>query len=169
MFEITTKTEFVSADYLHTNWLNLINNYDISKNIEVLSKLLSNPSYIARTNEEILDNLYDATLVILDSSPKLSKEEKTRAQYFSYNLCSCDECQKQTAAHINKKGQIRISKKVFEKILKQTGSSPPGLLELMYIIFFEILSGIFMELDRQTLTNTTHDIWKSGMTELIKE
>ena len=70
---------------------------------------------------------------------------------------------------MNKKGQIRISKKVFENILRQTGSSPPGLLELMYIIIFEMLSGIFIELDRKTLTNTTHDIWKSGMTELIKE
>lgn len=168
-FEITKKTEFISADFLHTNWLDLIRNYDLNKNIEILSRLLANSSYIARSNEEILDTLYDATLVILDSSPKLNGEEKTRANYFSYNLCSCDECQKECAAHINKKGQIRISKKNFIKTLKQSGSSPPGLLELMYIILFEIISGIFIELDRETLTKTTQDTWKSGMIELIKE
>ncbi|MEJ2241049.1 MAG: hypothetical protein P8Y18_02760 [Candidatus Bathyarchaeota archaeon] len=168
-FGITKKTEFISTNFLHTNWLDLIKEIDISKNIEVLSRLLSNSSYIPRTNEEILDNLYDATLAILDTSPKLNREEKTRAQYFSYNLCSCDECQKECAAHINKKGQIRISKKVFINTLKQTGSSPPGLLELMYIILFEMLSGIFIELDRKTLANTAQDVWKSGMTELNKE
>ena len=129
---------------------------------------MANSSYIARTNEEILDTLYDATLIILDSSPKLNREEKTRAQYFSYNLCSCDECQKQRAAHINKKGQIRISKKVFTKILKQTGPSPPGLLELMYVILLEMLNGIFIELDRKALTNMAQEIWKSGITDLIK-
>lgn len=150
------------------NWKDLTREYDISKNIEVLSKLLANSSYIARSNEEILDTLYDATLVVLDSSPKVNKEEKTRAQYFSINLCSCGDCQKESAAHVNKKGQIRLSKKVFLNILKQTGSSPPGLLELMYIILFEVLSGIFIELDRNTLINKTREIWKSGMTELIK-
>jgi hypothetical protein len=150
------------------NWIDLIREYDISKNIEVLSKLLANSSYIARTNEEILDTLYDATLAILDSSPDLNKEEKTRAQYFSINLCSCDDCQKESAAHINKKGQIRISKKFFLNTLKQTGSSPPGLLELMYSILFEVLSGIFIELDQNTLLNKTREIWKSGMKELIQ-
>lgn len=168
-FEITKKTEFISAAYLHANWLDLINDYDISKNIEVLSRLLSNSSYIARTNEEILDTLYDATLVILDSSTKLNKEEKTRALYFSYNLCSCNECEKRYAAHINKKGQIRISQKVFVDILKQSGSSPLGLLELMNVILFEMLSGIFVELDRKTLTSITKDVWKNGMAELIKK
>lgn len=167
-FEITKKTEFISADSLHMNWIDLTREYDISKNIEVLSKLLANSSDIARTNEEILDTLFDATIVLLDSSPKLNKEEKTRALYFSYNLCSCDDCQREFAAHINKKGQIRISKKVFLNILKQTGSSPPGLLELMYIILFEMLSGIFVEFDRNTLVNKTQEIWKSGMVELIK-
>lgn len=133
-----------------------------------MSQLLANSSYLARTNEEILDNLYDATLVILDSSPELNKEEKTRAQYFSYNLCSCNECQKDCAAHINKKGQIRISKKVFLNILHKTGSSPIGLLELMYILLFEMLSGIFIEFDKQNLSKKIQDIWKSGMSDLIR-
>ena len=97
-FKITKKTEFISGDFLHMNWKDLTREYDVSKSIEVLSKLLANSSYIARTNEEILDTLYDATIVVLDSSPKINKEEKTRALYFSYNLCSCDDCQKEFAA-----------------------------------------------------------------------
>jgi len=116
-----------------------------------------------------LDTLYDGALVVLDSTPQLNKEQKTHAQYLSYNLCTCDTCQKECGAHINKKGQIRISKKAFSNTLKQSGSSPPGLLELMYTILYEVMCGIFPELDREAIAEKTEQVWKSGMTKVAKE
>ncbi|KON32950.1 hypothetical protein AC477_02225 [miscellaneous Crenarchaeota group-1 archaeon SG8-32-1] len=165
----TKKAEFEPADSLHNQWLEFSKIHDLNKDIKILSQILNDPSYIARNEQEILNTLYDATLIVLDSALELDKEQKTRAQYFSYNLCECDACQKQCGAHINKKGQIRISKKAFQNTLKQSGSSPPGLLELMYIILYEVLHGIFLELDGEAITERTQQVWKSGMNELAEE
>ena len=167
--ENTKKAEFEPADSLHNQWLDFSKRHDVNNDIKILSRILNDPSYIARNEQEILNTLYDAALVVLDSTPELNKEQKTRAQYFSYNLCECDACQKECGAHINKKGQIRISKKAFQNTLKQSGSSPPGLLELMYIILYEILRGIFLELDGEAIAEKTQQVWKSGMNELAEE
>ena len=126
-------------------------------------------SHIARNEEEILDALYDSALAVLDSTPQLDTEQKTRALYFSYNLCTCKECQKECGAHINRKGQIRISKKFFNGTLNQETPSPIGLLELMYTLLHQLLHGIFSELDEETINEKTEQAWKSGMTELAKE
>ena len=163
------KAEFEPADSLHKQWLEFSKIHDVNKDIKILSRILNDPSYIARNEQEILNTLFDATLIVLDSTPELNKEQKTRAQYYSYNLCQCDACQKECGAHINKKGQIRISKKAFQNTLKQSGSSPPGLLELMYIILYEILSGIFLELDGEAIAERTEKVWRSGMDELAQD
>lgn len=167
--EITKKAEFEPADMLHKQWLDFSKRHDVNKDIKILSRILNDPSYIARNEQEILNTLFDATLIILDSTPELNKEQKTRAQYYSYNLCQCDACQKDCGAHINKKGQIRISKKAFQNTLKQSGSSPPGLLELMFIILYEILSGVFFELDGEAIAERTEKVWKSGMNVLAQD
>jgi len=105
--------------------------------------------------------------VVLESTPQLDSVQKTRALYLSYNLCLCDDCQKECGAHINKKGQIRISQKFFQKSLQ---SPPPaGLLELMFTILHQMLHGIFPELDEETIVEKTEQTWKSGMAELAKE
>ena len=76
-------------------------------------------------------------------------------------------CQKECGAHINKKGQIRISQKVFKKKLQ---SPPPaGLLELIYTILHQMLHGVFPELDEEKITEKTEQVWKSGIDELAKE
>jgi len=165
----TKQAEFEPADSLHKQWLNYSNKHDINKDTETLIRLLDDPSHIARTAEEILDTLYDAALVVLDSTPQLGTEQKTRALYLSYNLCTCEACQNECGAHINKKGQIRISQKAFQNTLNQSGYSPPGLLELMYTILYEVLCGIFPELDGEALAEKTEQMWKSGMAELAKE
>jgi hypothetical protein len=126
-------------------------------------------SQIARSDEEIFDALYDSTLAVLDSTPHLDSEQKTRALYFSHNLCTCEACKKECGAHINKKGQIRISKKFFQGTLKQKTSSPIGLLELMYTILHQLLHGIFPELDEETINEKAEQAWKSGMMEIAKE
>ena len=167
--ELMKKAEFEPADSLHKQWLEFSKIHDVNKDIKILSRILNDPSYIARNEQEILNTLFDATLIVLDSTPELNKEQKTRAQYYSYNLCQCDACQKECGAHINKKGQIRISKKAFQNTLKQSGSSPPGLLELMYIILYEILSGIFLELDGEAIAERTEKVWRSGMDELAQD
>jgi hypothetical protein len=131
-----------------------------------LYTLLNDPSPITRTQEQIFDALYNATLVVLESTPQLDSEQKTRALYFSYNLCLCDACRKECGAHINKKGQIRLSKKYFQNSLQSP--LPTGLLELMYSIFHQMLHGIFPELDEETIVEKTEKAWKSGMTELAK-
>lgn len=105
----------------------------------------------------------------MDSTPQLDTEKKTRAQYFSHNLCTCNECQNECGAHINRKGQIRISKKYFNVALNQETPSPSGLLELMYTIIHQLLHGVFPELDEETIKEKTEQAWKSGMTELAKE
>jgi len=132
-----------------------------------LYPLLNDPSPITRTQEQIFDALYNTTLVILESTLQLDSEQKTRALYFSYNLCLCDDCQKECGAHINKKGQIRISQKFFQNSLQSP--LPSGLLELMYSIFHQMLHGIFPEFEEKTIIEKTEQAWKSGMAELAKE
>jgi hypothetical protein len=163
----TKKLEFEPVDFLHKNWLDYSSKHDINKDIDPFYPLLNDPSPITRTPEQIFDALYNATLVVLESMPQLDSEQKTRALYFSYNLCSCDACQKECGAHINKKGQIRISNKFFQSNLQ---SPPPaGLLELMFTILHQMLHGIFPELDEETILDKTEQSWKSGMAELAKE
>jgi hypothetical protein len=166
--ERTKKSEFESTEFLHKNWLNYTKKHNISKDIEALYRLL-NSSQIARNEEEILDALYDSAVAVLDSAPQLNPEQKTRALYFSYNLCTCNECQKDCGAHINRKGQIRISKKYFNGAMNQETPSPAGFLELMYTILYQLLHGIFPEFDEETINEKTEQVWKSGMSELVKE
>lgn len=120
-----------------------------------------------RTESQVLDAIYNATLVILESAPQLEIEQKTRAIYFQYNLCSCEACQKESAAHINKKGQIRISQKYFQNTLKST--PPAGILEIMFTIIHQILHGIFPRLDEEIITKKTEQTWNNGIMELSKE
>ncbi len=165
----TKKIEFEPADSLHKKWVDYNKKHDINKDIEALYKLVDGTSSIARNETEVLDTLYDSALLVLDSTSQLDNEQKTRASYFSYNLCSCEACQKECGAHINKKGQIRISQKFFLDTLNQKMPSPLGVLELMYTILHEVLHGIFPELDEQTITEKTEQAWKSGMARLAKE
>lgn len=44
-----------------------------------------------------------------------------------------------------------------------------GLLELMYTLVHQLLHGIFPELDEEAVNKETEQIWKSGITELVKE
>lgn len=127
-------------------------------------------SQIARNDEEILNILYDSSVAVLESASQLEIELKTRVlYYFSSNLCTCEECQKDCGAHINRKGQIRLSKKYFDGALNQETSPPMGLLELMYTLVHQLLHGIFPELDEEAINKETEHIWKSGITELVKE
>jgi hypothetical protein len=106
----------------------------------------------------------------LDSTPQLDIELKTRALYhFSSNLCTCEECQKEAGTHINRKGQIRISKNYFDGSLNQETAPPMGLLEIMYTIVHQLLHGIFPELDEETINEKTEQVWNSGITELVNE
>jgi hypothetical protein len=166
--ERTKKVEFEPADSLHRNWINYTNKHNVNEDIEALSQLL-NSSHIARNEKEVLDALYDSTLAVLDSATQLDSEQKTRALYFSCNLCSCKECQKECGAHINRKGQIRISKNFFHNILNQEMPPPIGLLELMYTILHQLLHGIFPENNEETINEKTEQAWKSGITELAKQ
>ena len=166
--EKTKEIEFESAESLHNNWLNYTKKHYIREDIEVLYRLLDS-SQLARNEEEILEALYDSTLAVLESAPQLDSEQKTRALYFSYNLCTCEECQKDCGAHINRKGQIRISKRYFNSALNQEEPSPVGLLELMYTLLHQLLHGIFPELDEKTINEKTEQVWKSGMTEVVQE
>jgi hypothetical protein len=168
VWNATKKLEFEPVDFLHTNWLNYSNNHDLNKDVEPLYPLLSDSSTtVNRTHAQILDALYNATLVILESTPILDSAEKTRAEYFSYNLCSCDECQKVCGAHINKKGQIRISQKFFQDNIQ--AQPPAGLLELMYSILHQMLHGIFPDLDEEVIVDKTQQAWTTGITELVNE
>lgn len=163
------KNEFEPADSLHKNWQNYANKHDTNKDVDVLAKLLST-SLITRNEEEVLDALYDSALAVVDATPQLTSEQKTSAQYyFSYNLCTCDECQKTCGAHINKKGQIRISKNFFQNTQNQQTSAPDAFLEIMYTIVHQMLHGIFPELDEETTAEKTEQIWESGMNELKQE
>lgn len=135
--------------------------------MEPLLPLLNDSSPFARTETQVLDALYNASLLILESTPDLDSTQKTRALYLQYNLCSCDVCKKECGAHINKKGQIRLSKKFFQDTLQ---SPPPnGLLEIMYTLFHQMLHGIFPELDEESIVEKTEQDWKSGITQLAKE
>jgi hypothetical protein len=166
--KITKTIEFESADSLHRNWLNYTKKHSISQDIEVLYNLLESPN-VVHSEEEILDALYDSVLSVLDSAPQLDHEQKTRVLYFSHNLCTCNECQKDCGAHINRKGQIRISKKYFNGALNQEEPSPVGFLEVMYTLVHQLLHGIFPELDEETINAKTEQVWKSGMNEWVKE
>jgi hypothetical protein len=163
------KSEYEAADFLHKEWSNYRKNYDIKDDIEALIILVEGYSGIARNETEVLNTVYDSTMVVLDSSSQLDNEQKVRASYFSYNLCSCKACQTNCGAHINKKGQIRIAQKFFLDVLNQKTSSAIGVLELMYIILHEILHGIFPELNEVLIIEKTTQVWKSGIKELIKE
>ena len=162
------KVEFEPADRLHQEWENYSKRYDVNKDIEALYRLVESNSSIARSETEVLATVYDSTLLVLDSTTQLDNEQKTRASYFSYSLCSCESCQK-CGAHINKKGQIHISHKYFLETLNQTASSAIGVLELMYTILHELLHGIFPELDDTAVTQKTEKVWISGMAELLKQ
>ena len=163
-----TKTEFESANTLHNNWQNYVNKHDVNEDIKALYKLLSTSSHIARTEEEVLDAVYDSTLAVLDSTPQLDAEQKTRIQYLTYNLCTCEACQTIYGAHTNKKGQIRISKKYFHETLTQEAATPTALLELMYTIAHQILHALFPEHDEKAINEKAEQMWRSGMNELLK-
>ncbi len=164
----TKEAEFELATSLHRNWLNYAKNHEINKDLKMLSRLLSSSS-IVRTEEEVLDALYDSTLIILESTPKLTSEQKTNGLYLSYNLCTCHACQEECGSHINKKGQIRISKKFFRNIQKQGTSSQVAFLELMHILLHQLLHAIFPKLEEDTIIEKTEQVWKSGMNSLAKQ
>jgi len=164
---MTKKLEFEPVDLLHSNWLDYSNKHDITKESETLIPLLNDSSAMMRTQTQILDALYNAAVTILESSPELDQEQKTRALYLQYNLCECDACQKDCATHINKKGQIRISQQFFQDTLQFP--PPAGIMEVMYTIFHQILHGIFPELDEDIIVKKNQQVWNSGMTELMKE
>jgi hypothetical protein len=166
--EKAKKVEFETADSLHKNWLNYLKKHTVNENTETLYQLL-NSSHIARNDKEILDTLYDSVLAILESTQHLNSNQKTRALYFSYNLCSCKACQKECGAHINKKGQIRISTKFFHDTLNQETPPPAALLELMYTLLHQIIHGIFPELDEEQVSEKTEQVWTSGIAELSKD
>ena len=163
------KVEFESAQSLHKKWEDYSNKHDSNKDVEALYKLVEGNSSIARNETEVLASVYDSAVVVLDSTPQLDNEQKTRASYFMYNLCTCDSCKKECGAHINKKGQIRISQKFFIDTLNKNTSLAIGVMELMYTILHEFLHGIFPELDEEKVTEKTEKVWKSGMTELVKQ
>jgi hypothetical protein len=167
-WERTKKVEFETAESLHENWLNYTKKHSTDEDINAVFKLL-NSSGVARNDEEILNTLYDSALAVLDSTPQLEIELKTRALYFSHNLCTCEECQKNVGAHINRKGQIRISTKYFTDTMNQEAPPPMGLLELMYTLVHQLLHAIFPELDEETINEKTEKIWTSGIVELVKQ
>jgi hypothetical protein len=162
------EVEFESANSLHRNWEKYNKKHHSNKDIEVLCQLL-NSSDIARNEEEILAVLYDSLLAVLDSTRKLDTDQKTRALYLSYNLCSCEACQKECGAHINKKGQIRISQKIVNKKLNTKTPLQIVLHELMYTLLHQILHGIFPDLKEEIIIEKTEQVWKSGISELKKE
>ncbi len=129
--------------------------------------LLNDSSPITRAPEQILDALYNASLVVLESTPNLDSEQKTRALYLSYNLCSCGACQKECGTHINKKGQIRLSQKFF--LTNMQVPPPSGVLELMFTLLHQMLHGIFPELDEEPIIEKTEQVWQSGIFEFKKE
>lgn len=159
---------FEKNELIHERWLKYQKKHNMDQDLKVLFLLLKDFSNIARDEQEILAIIYDAVLIILDSAKQLNNEQKTRAYYFIYNLCTCEACQKDCGTHINKKGKIRISKKMFLEILNQDKPLPIGLLELMFTILHEVLHGIFPELDEKTITEKTQQVWKSGMSNISK-
>jgi len=163
----TKKLEFEPIDVLHSNWLDYSKKHDINEESETLIPLLNDSSTLMRTQTQILDAIYNAAVTILESSPELDPEQKTRALYLQYNLCECDACQKDCATHINKKGQIRLSQKFFQDTLQFP--PPDGIMEVMYTMFHQILHGIFPELDEDTIIKKNQQAWNSGMNELMKE
>ena len=161
------KNSFESSESLHKTWLSYVKKYDVVGEVEPLLPLLNDPLAFSRTETQILDAFYNAALIVLEASPELEPEQKTRALYFSYNLCICDLCKKEYGSHINKKGQIRISKKFFQDKLN---SPPPfGLIELIYVLFHQILHGIFPDIKEDLMVKMTEEVWKSGITKLSTE
>ena len=159
---------FEKNESIHERWVEYQEKHNLDEDIEVLLFLLKDFSNIARDEKEILAILFDAILMVLDSAKLLNNEQKTHALYLFYNLCSCEACQKDLGAHINKKGQIRISKKLFLKILNQRKPLPISLLELMYTLLHELLHGIFPEFDERIIVKKTEQVWNSGMSNIIK-
>lgn len=127
-----------------------------------------NGSDVAHNDEEILDALFDSVLAVLDSTTEFDAEHKTRALYFSCNLCSCNACKKESGAHINKKCQIRISKKFFRSVLNQKTPPPIGLVQLMYTIFHQVIRSILPEDSEETIIEKTEQAWKNGVSKLAK-
>ena len=164
---MTKKNFFELAKSLHNNWISYTKKYDITKEIEPLLPLLNDPSGFSRTETQILDAFYNAALTVLESTPELEVEQKTRALYFNYNLCDCDSCKKEIGSHINKKGQIRISKKFFRNKLQSP--LPSGLLELMYTVLHIILHGVYSEVDEEKITEKTEKTLRSGIVEMTKK
>lgn len=161
--------DYETAEFLHMIWEDYSNNHDINKDIEALIKLVENNTGIARNETEVLATVYDSALVVLDSSQNIDEEEKTRASYFSYNLYSPETNESDFGAHINKKGQIRLSHSYFLETLNQKTSPAFGVLELMYTIIHELLHGIFPDLIEEVITKKTEEVWKSGMEEFVKQ
>lgn len=167
---MVSKGGFETGEFLHKQWEEYTKKHDINKDIEALIKLVEGNTGIARDETEVLATVYDSALVVLDSSPLLDSEEKTRASYFLYSLFTAEASQKDCGAYINKKGQVRIEHSYFLDALNQKASSSAfGVLELMYTIVHEMMHGIFPELDKQAIIEKTEQTWTSGMTELLKQ
>ena len=164
-----SEKNYETVEFLHSLWEDYTKKHDLSKDVEALIKLVEDNTGIARNESEVLATVYDSALVVLDSSPLLDEEEKTRASYFSYALCTSETCQKDCAAYINKKGQVRMSHQFFLDTLNQKGSPALGVMELMYTILHEFVHGIFPDLDEKAVVEKTEQIWVSGMSEVLKQ
>jgi hypothetical protein len=164
-----SEKRYETVEFIHKQWEDYIKKHDVSKDVEALIKLVEDNTGIARNESEVLATVYDSALVVLDSSPLLDEEEKTRASYFSYALCTSETCKKDCAAYMNKKGQVRMSHQFFLDILNQKGSPAFGVLELMYTILHEFMHGIFPELTEDEIVEKTEQTWISGMSELLKQ
>ena len=158
-----------SATFLHKEWEAYREKHGIDAEIEILYKLLKYTPNIARNESEILDTIYDSTLLLLDSTLCLDDEQKNRVTYFSYDLCLCEKCQNLCGAHIGKNTQIHISKKFFSEIINQKSSPLMGVLELMFSILHEVIHVIFPELDEESTVKTVEKVWVDGMRELRRE
>ena len=163
------KVVYDSIDLLHKEWGEFREKHDIDADIETLYKLLKYSPNIARNESEILNTIYDSTLLLLDSTPRLDLEQKNRVSYFSYDLCLCEKCQNTCGAHIDKNTQIHISKKFFSEIIKNNSSPLMGILELMFSILHEVIHCIFPELDEESTVKMVKKVWINGMRELRKE
>ena len=167
---MVSKGGFETCEFLHKQWEEYTKEHDINKDIEALITLVEGNTGIARDETEVLATVYDSALVVLDSSPLLDNEEKTRASYFSYSLYTSEAGQNGYGAYINKKGQVRIEHDYFLETLNQKASSSAfGVLELMYTIVHELMHGVFPELDEEAIKEKTEHVWTSGMTEVLKQ
>ena len=164
-----SEKRYETVEFIHKLWEDYTKNHDIAKDVEALIKLVEDNTGIAKNESEVLATVYDSALVVLDSSTILDEEEKTRASYFSYALCTSETCKKDCAAYMNKKGQVRMSHQFFLDTLNQKGSPAFGVLELMYTILHEFIHGIFPDLNEEEIIEKTEQTWTSGMSELLKQ